>query len=1006
MATEKRIKILTETEISELFGPPTLNSNDQRFFFALNDAELAECKRIRERDHRCMFVVLLGYFKVKPIVLSPGYHQIKQDLKYVCSEVIPGPGLRPFNLTQKTRVRIYQRIFKLTGHQRWLNKSHRSALITDLNEHARAWSQPRSLFDRAIEYLSAQNIAIPGYTVLQDLISDVVGVTSDQFARTLEKLLSADLAKMLSELVNGNNSLTLRQLRQSAKNFTGTELEKELAVHRHIQPWMQEVDEVLSTLSLSLKNQQHFSERVDYYGAKLKRQSIGNQRLYLLCYLQSRWLQALERIADGFVHHVRQIKQKAKAHAQEAVYQDWQKAAKNVSKAAEVLHLFIDDSIDQQQPFGTVKQKALRLLAEKELESVCLFLNEQKRSVEEATWQYYDQRDSLREGLLRQLFLCLHFEGSAGTQRLAGVLDHAQLDLSARRMISKANIDSRLPAKKLLPFLQDEDDNINPGRYEWYLYLQIPDRLNGQLTLPNVVKYRALEADLVSRARWRRDKTKLLEQTQLPKLSAEPNKLIEQMNRDLEIRLHEVSEYLEQDDNRNIILRNPKGKRLWRLPTASKKYLVNNPFFQQIPTTGVADVLRMVHRDTGFIDCFEHVLGAQSKSRVHEYDLLAILVGNATNQGIYGMAQISDRTYDQLSTIQANYLRLETLSAANDNINNATAKLPIFKHYNIQEDVIHASADGQKFEARRETFKTRYSSKYFGTQKGVSAMSLIANHAAINARVIGANEHESHYIFDLLMNNSSEIIPDVLSTDTHGVNHVNFALLDLFGYNFAPRYAQVGRVINDMFDVKEGNDQRIELRLKKAINTKRIRQHWDTIQRIAVSLKERKTTQATLVRKLSGYKSNHPLLEALTEYNRLVKANYLLNYIDDASLRNYVQRALNRGEAYHQLRRAISNVNGDQFRGSSDEEIQLWNECARLVTNAIIYFNSSILSQLLTSFEHQNDDKRIQIVKQASPVAWYNINLKGTYNFELSEKLPDLEELMLSIDGYRPVQGK
>ncbi len=90
-----------------------------------------------------------------------------------------------------------------------------------------------------------------------------------------------------------------------------------------------------------------------------------------------------------------------------------------------------------------------------------------------------------------------------------------------------------------------------------------------------------------------------------------------------------------------------------------------------------------------------------------------ILVGNATNQGIYGMAQIS---IDQASTIQANYLRLETLNAANDNINNA-AKLPIFRYYNIQEDVIHASADGQKFEARRETFKTRYSSKYFGTQK-------------------------------------------------------------------------------------------------------------------------------------------------------------------------------------------------------------------------------------------------------------------------------------------------
>ncbi|VDA49743.1 Putative transposase (identified by ISEscan HMM) [Klebsiella pneumoniae] len=48
----------------------------------------------------------------------------------------------------------------------------------------------------------------------------------------------------------------------------------------------------------------------------------------------------------------------------------------------------------------------------------------------------------------------------------------------------------------------------------------------------------------------------------------------------------------------------------------------------------------MVDRDTGFIDCFAHVLGSQSRSRSHEYDLLAILVGNATNQGIYGMAQI------------------------------------------------------------------------------------------------------------------------------------------------------------------------------------------------------------------------------------------------------------------------------------------------------------------------------------------------------------------------------
>lgn len=416
----------------------------------------------------------------------------------------------------------------------------------------------------------------------------------------------------------------------------------------------------------------------------------------------------------------------------------------------------------------------------------------------------------------------------------------------------------------------------------------------------------------------------------------------------------------------------------------------------------LVDVLRVVDRDTGFIDNFEHVLGLSSKSRRYETDLFAILIANGTNQGIYGMSQISDRSYDQLSNIQANYIRPKTLRDANDCINNATTKLPIFKSYNIHENSVHASIDGQKFKSKRETFRTRYSSKYFGTGKGLSAVSLNINHFSSSCRVVGSNEHESHYIFDLLMNNSTDIVPDILSTDTHGVNHANFALLDLFGYRFAPRYAKFSKVINSMFNVTEDADGRIQLSLKKPIRTNLIVNQWDTIQWIGTSLAQRKTDQATLVRKLSGYKSNHPLLEALTEYDRLLKAHYLLDYIDDESLRNHVQRALNRGEAYHQLRRAISAVNGDRFRGNSDEEIQLWNECARLLTNAIIYFNSKVLSHLLVNFQRQGKTRLVDIIKGSSPVAWENINLRGTYTFVKSDMLPDIEQLMATIDEYLP----
>lgn len=1003
MTTQKRIKILTKSEVQEFYSPPRLTANDQRFFFALDERERLTCKRVRQRRTRCMLALLLGYFKAKPVVLTPRYHQLKIDLKYISRDVFPGTGFAPFILDRKEKDRIYSRILELTGYQGWSSNAHLPPLLDYLGGQAQAWLAPRHLFDSIIEYLSQHKIAIPAYSTLQKIIAEVINKEQARLNSTINNAVSNELRHAIAKLFCDDAELSLSRLRQSAKNFTKTELDKELAVHRYLQSWVVEINAVLQEVNLSQKNLQYFAGRIDYYGAKLKRHTEDNQQLYLLCYLHFRWHQVLERIADGFIHHIRQVKRKAKAYAQDAVYEDWQKASKNVSKAADVLQLFVDDSIDHQQSFGTVRKKALNLLAKKELESVCLFLREQKRSVDEATWQYYDECHSLKSGLLRNLFSCLKFEGYEGCQRFATTLNQTRLDFVDRGELQQSTLDIRLPSKKILPLLQSEDGNIKLNRYEWYLYLQIPSRLNGQLTLPNVTKYRSLDDDLVSRKRWHDEKNELLDKSQLQKLSDEPQQIITEMNSNLHRRLRQVSEYLEQTDNTNIILRNKKGKRVWRLPSATKKHIVNNPFFQQMPTTGVADVLRMVGRDAKFIDCFKHVLGAQSKSRSHEYDLLAILVANATNQGVYGISQISDRTYDQLSTIQSNYIRLETLNGAIDTINNATARLPIFKYYNIYDDVVHASADGQKFESRRETFKTRYSSKYFGTNKGVSAVSLIANHAAINARIIGANEHESHFIFDLLMSNSSDITPNMLSTDTHGVNHVNFALLDLFGYTFAPRYAKIGNVINEMFDVTEDKNDRIDIRLKKPINSKCIIKYWDTIQRICISLKERKTTQATLVRKLSGYKKNHPLLEALTEYNRLVKANYLLSYIDDASLRNYVQRALNRGEAYHQLRRAISNVNGDRFRGNSDEEIQLWNECARLVANAIIYFNSSVLSRLLDSFERQGDQQKVEIVKQASPVAWYNINLKGTYNFELSDDLPNLEEMMRSIDGYLPV---
>ncbi|ALH83065.1 transposase (plasmid) [Sphingopyxis macrogoltabida] len=164
MAFDERVQILSEAEQEQFYGPPAFTSADQRFFFSLNDKELAIATSLRHRGQRYMLVVLLGYFKAKPAVLHPGFHQIKQDLKYVYQTILPGPGCRPFNLTPKENERIYQRIFQLCNYQRWNAKDHGAALSAYLSQQARAWTAPRHLFDAAIEYCSRQKIAIPAYS--------------------------------------------------------------------------------------------------------------------------------------------------------------------------------------------------------------------------------------------------------------------------------------------------------------------------------------------------------------------------------------------------------------------------------------------------------------------------------------------------------------------------------------------------------------------------------------------------------------------------------------------------------------------------------------------------------------------------------------------------------------------------------------------------------------------------------------------------------------------------
>ncbi|MFB1634735.1 Tn3 family transposase [Pseudomonas sp. AP-1] len=61
------------------------------------------------------------------------------------------------------------------------------------------------------------------------------------------------------------------------------------------------------------------------------------------------------------------------------------------------------------------------------------------------------------------------------------------------------------------------------------------------------------------------------------------------------------------------------------------------------------------------------------------------------------------------------------------------------------------------------------------------------------------------------------------------------------------------------------------------------------------------------------------------------------------------------GLPYHQLRSTIAQVGGKkELTGRTDIEIEISNQCARLIGNAIIFYNSAILDQR----RHLNENLR------------------------------------------------
>jgi len=367
----------------------------------------------------------------------------------------------------------------------------------------------------------------------------------------------------------------------------------------------------------------------------------------------------------------------------------------------------------------------------------------------------------------------------------------------------------------------------------------------------------------------------------------------------------------------------------------------NEKIYALLPKIKITSLLQEVDSWVNYTDEFTHLKNeSQAKNKSL---LLTVILADAINLGLSKMAEACPgTTYSKLASMQGWYIREETYKQATALIINAQHQQVIAKYWG---DGSSSSSDGQRFKAGGSNTHVAGINPKYGNEPGVTYYSHTSDlYAPFHINVITSNIRDSTYVLDGLLYHEADLNIYEHYTDTAGFTDHVFALMHLLGFKFAPR-------IRDLKDKKIYLPEKftkytnLSSIIGGRVNLALIEKNWDSIIRLAMSIKQGTVTSSLILRKLGSYQRKNSLSLALIELGKIERSIFMLEWISNPQLRRRVQAGLNKGEAKHALSRAVHFNRLGEIRERTFEN-QLYRASGlNLVIGAIILWNTVYIYQ-------------------------------------------------------------
>jgi len=156
--------------------------------------------------------------------------------------------------------------------------------------------------------------------------------------------------------------------------------------------------------------------------------------------------------------------------------------------------------------------------------------------------------------------------------------------------------------------------------------------------------------------------------------------------------------------------------------------------------------------------------------------------------------------------------------------------------------------------------------------------------------------------------------------------------------------------------------------------------------RVAVSISEGKVSASTMIRRLGSNSIRNSLFYAFRELGRVVRKQFLLQYISEIELRETVHAATCKSEESNQFPQWVFFYNSgmiqENLRYAQDKMIA-YNH---LVANLVILHNVDSMSKAIDKLKRQGFNADAEALRSLSAYRTEHISLLGTYSLKIPKQ--------------------